>query len=114
MSPSALALALANLHGATIAAARGPAPYGSVEEVWRRAGVPRVAIERLAEADAFHVIAEDRRQGLWKVKGLGEAPLPLFAAADALEEHFSAEGLEPDVALRPMTDRRTRSRACCS
>ncbi len=44
---------LANIHGAAIVAARGPGAYGSVEEVWRRAGVPRVAIERLAEADAF-------------------------------------------------------------
>jgi error-prone DNA polymerase len=97
---------LANVHGAAIVAARGPAAYESVEEVWRRAGTPRAAIERLAEADAFHVIAENRRQGLWKVKGLGEAPLPLFAAADAREEAFSPEGLEPMVSLRPMTDGR--------
>ena len=94
---------LANAHGAAIAAARGPAPYESVEDVWRRARVPRAAIERLAEADAFHCLAQDRRQGLWKVKGLGEAPLPLFAAADARAAAFSPEGLEPDVALTPMT-----------
>ena len=81
-------------------------PYASVEDVWRRAGVPRAAIERLAEADAFHPIAEDRRQGLWKVKGLGEAPLPLFAAADEREAKFSPEGHEPAVVLRPMADGR--------
>ncbi len=98
--------ALANIHGAKIVAARGPTPFESVEEVWRRAGVPRAAIERLAEADAFHVIREDRRQGLWKVKGLGEAPLPLFAAADAREAEFSPEGKEPSVALRPMSEGR--------
>jgi DNA polymerase III alpha subunit len=97
---------LANVHGAAIAAARGDAAYESVEEVWRRAGVPRAAIKRLAEADAFHCIAEDRRQGLWKVKGLGEAPLPLFAAADAREGGFSPEGLEPRVTLQPLTDGR--------
>jgi len=97
---------LANIHGAAIVAARGPSTFESVEEVWRRAGVPRVAIERLAEADAFHCIAADRRQGLWKVRGLGEAPLPLFAAADEREAQFSPEGLEPAVALRPMTDGR--------
>ncbi len=97
---------LANIHGATIVAARGPLPYGSVEEVWRRAGVPRAAIERLAEGDAFQCISEDRRQGLWKVKGLGEAPLPLFAAADEREAKFSPEGLEPATSLRPMTDGR--------
>ncbi|WP_334186211.1 error-prone DNA polymerase [Novosphingobium sp.] len=94
---------LANVHGAAIAAARGPSPFASVEEVWRRAGVPRAAIERLAQADALSCLAEDRRQGLWKVKGLGEAPLPLFAAADAREAHFSPEGLEPEVALRPIS-----------
>jgi len=94
---------LANVHGAAITVARGDMAYESVEEVWRRAGVPRAAIERLAEADAFHSIAEDRRQGLWKVKGLGEAPLPLFAAADAREGGFSPEDLEPDVALAPLT-----------
>jgi len=97
---------LANTHGAAIVAARGDAPFQSVEEVWRRAGVPRAAIERLAEADAFHALGGDRRQGLWKVKGLGEAPLPLFAAADARETSFSPEGLEPDVALRPLTEGR--------
>ena len=97
---------LANLHGAAIASARDDLPYASVEEVWRRAGVPRAAIERLAEADAFHAFTEDRRQGLWKVRGLGEAPLPLFAVADEREDAFSPEGVEPTVALTPMTDGR--------
>jgi error-prone DNA polymerase len=97
---------LANVHGAAIAVARGDLAYESVEEVWRRAGTPRAAIERLAEADAFHCIAEDRRQGLWKVKGLGEAPLPLFAAADAREGRFSPEGMEPRVGLQPLSDGR--------
>jgi error-prone DNA polymerase len=97
---------LANLHGAAIVAARGETSFESIEEVWRRAGVPRAAIERLAEADAFSVLAENRRQGLWKVKGLGEAPLPLFAAADAREQGFSPEGREPATALRPLTEGR--------
>ncbi|MDO7841918.1 error-prone DNA polymerase [Sphingomonas immobilis] len=97
---------LANLHGAAIVSARRDLPYGSAEEVWRRAEVPRAAIERLAEADVFHALGDDRRQGLWRVKGLGEAPLPLFAAADAREAGFSPEGLEPAVVLVPMTDGR--------
>ena len=97
---------LANVYGAAIVVARGATPFGSVEELWRRARVPRAAIERLAEADAFHGLGEDRRQGLWKVRGLGEAPLPLFAAADASEAAFSPEGVEPTVALRPMSDGR--------
>lgn len=97
---------LANIHGAAIVGARGDLPYDCVEDVWRRAGVPRAAIERIAEADGFACLAEDRRQGLWKVRGLGEAPLPLFAAADAREASFSPEGLEPPTALRPMTEGR--------
>lgn len=97
---------LANVHGAAIVGARGEEPYDCVEDVWRRAGVPRAAIERIAEADGFACLSEDRRQGLWKVRGLGEAPLPLFAAADAREASFSPEGLEPPTALRPMTEGR--------
>ncbi|KTE16908.1 error-prone DNA polymerase [Sphingopyxis sp. H115] len=97
---------LANIHGAAIVGARGDVPYDCVEDVWRRAGVPRAAIERIAEADGFACLSEDRRQGLWKVRGLGEAPMPLFAAADAREANFSPEGLEPPTALRPMTEGR--------
>jgi error-prone DNA polymerase len=102
-----MVLGLANIHGAQIVAGRGPAPYDSVEEVWRRAGTPRAAIEKLVGADAFHCIAENRRQGFWKIKGLGGAPLPLFAAADARvnarEGGFSPDRLEPAVTLKPMT-----------
>jgi error-prone DNA polymerase len=94
---------LANLHGAAIVAARDEGAYGSIEEVWRRAGVPRAAIERMAEADAFHAMGPDRRQGLWRVRGLGDAPLPLFAAADDREIGFAPETVESEVALRPLT-----------
>ena len=97
---------LANAHGARIVAARGLAPFQSVEEVWRRSSVPRGAIERLAEADCFHALAHNRREGLWKVRGFGEAPLPLFAAADEREANHSVEGVEPEVSLRPLTDGR--------
>ncbi|RJX69909.1 DNA polymerase III subunit alpha [Tsuneonella suprasediminis] len=97
---------LANLHGAAIASARGAALYTSIEEVWRRASIPRAAIERLAEADAFHSFGSDRRDSLWKVRGLSETPLPLFAAADAREGVYGAECTEPAVALQVMSDGR--------
>jgi error-prone DNA polymerase len=87
---------LSNVHAAQILAARGDSPFASVEDVWRRSGVPVAALEKLADADAFRALGLDRRQALWRVRGLGEAPLPLFAAADAL-------GSEPDVALTPLT-----------
>ncbi|MEG3166225.1 error-prone DNA polymerase [Sphingomonas sp. PB2P19] len=97
---------LSNTDGSAIVGARGAGSFESVEDVWQRSGVQRAAVEKLADADAFHAFGADRRQGLWKVRGLGEAPLPLFAAADRAAQGFSAEGVEPDVALRPLTDGR--------
>jgi error-prone DNA polymerase len=90
---------LANDHGALIAAAAMDAPFASVEDLWGRAGVPAAALEKLADADAFHCLGLDRRQALWRVRGLGGAPLPLFAAAET-------RGNEPDVTLTPMTQGR--------
>jgi error-prone DNA polymerase len=87
---------LSNLHAAQILAARGDTPFVSLEDVWRRSGVPAAALEKLADADAFASLGLDRRQALWRVRGLGEPPLPLFAAADAA-------GTEPEVALAPLT-----------
>ena len=87
---------LSNLHAAQILAARTEGPFASIEDVWRRSGVPVAALEKLADADAFASLGVDRRQALWRVRGLGEAPLPLFAAADA-------PGAEPEVALTPLT-----------
>ena len=74
---------LSNEHGALIAAAATDAPFASVEDAMARSGVPAAALEKLADADAFACLGLDRRQALWRVRGLGGAPLPLFAAADA-------------------------------
>jgi error-prone DNA polymerase len=90
---------LANLHAAQIVAARAERPFTSIEDVWRRSGVPLAALEKLADADAFAGFGLDRRQAIWRVRGLGEAPLPLFAAVEA-------QAREPEVALRPMTEGR--------
>jgi error-prone DNA polymerase len=94
---------LANSDAARILAARAAAPFISIEDVWRRSGVPVAALEKLADADAFHTLGVDRRQALWQVRGLGDAPLPLFAAADARETSLS---VEPKVVLTPLTDGR--------
>ena len=61
--------------------------------------MPAAALEKLADADAFAGLGLDRRQALWRVRGLGGAPLPLFAAAEARAN-------EPEVALTPMTEGR--------
>ena len=94
---------LANAHAAELVAHRADAPYASVEEAWRRAGVPPSVLERLAEADAFRGMGLDRRQALWQVRALADAPLPLFAAADA-GMRPRPEIVEVPVELAPMRD----------
>ncbi|MEP9358703.1 error-prone DNA polymerase [Sphingomonas sp. KR3-1] len=83
--------------------ARRQAPFTSLEDVWRRSRVKPAALERLARADAFQALGLNRRQALWAIKGLGQAPLDLFAAADAREGATVAEAIEPDVALLPLS-----------
>ena len=56
--------------------------YRSVRDLWLRSGLKLASLEKLAAADAFRSLGLQRREALWAVKGLGEAPLPLFAAAE--------------------------------
>lgn len=85
---------LAEIHAARILAAREGRAFTSVEDMWRRSGVPLAALEKLARADAFHSLGLDRRQALWAIKGLGENPLPLLAYAERREQ---------PVTLAPLT-----------
>jgi error-prone DNA polymerase len=101
-----LARGLSNADGARIVAARGEHPYASIEELWRRAGVPVAALTRLAEADAYGSLKLNRRDALWAIKGLSNEPLPLFAAADARENRLAPEIDESPVALVPMSEAR--------
>ena len=73
--------------------ARAAGPFTSVEDVWRRSGVRPAVLERLARADAFRCFGHDRRQALWAVRALGEAPVPLGLT----------DRREPGVALTPLT-----------
>ncbi|MGI4731483.1 MAG: error-prone DNA polymerase [Janthinobacterium lividum] len=82
------------LHAARIVAARDERAFASVEDLWRRSGVPVASLEALARADAFAGLGLDRRQALWAIRGLGETPLPLLALA---ERH------EPAVSLVPLS-----------
>ncbi len=76
---------LANIHGAAIVGARGDVPYDCVEDVWRRAGVPRAAIERIAEADGFASVRGP-------AAGAVEGPRPRRGAAAALRGRRRARG----------------------
>ncbi|HEX2447639.1 MAG TPA: error-prone DNA polymerase [Methyloceanibacter sp.] len=74
-------------------AARGR--YDDMRDMWRRSGLKRACLEKLAAADAFRSLGLDRRQALWEVRGLPkDVPLPLFDHADQ-----SDIGGEPIVTL---------------
>ncbi len=94
----------ANAHAAALIAARADEPFASIDDLWRRAGVPATALVQLAEADAFRPSLKfARREALWAIKALRDEPLPLFAAASAREAKTVPELHEPPVTLRPMT-----------
>jgi error-prone DNA polymerase len=94
---------LANAHAASIVAARGDQPFASVDDLWRRAGIPTIALNQIAEADAFRPsFGLARREALWAIKALRDEPLPLFAAAAAREAKFIPEVTEPGITLQPM------------
>ena len=81
-----------------LVAVRAAAPKCDVETLARRAALPAAAMRKLADADAFRSLGLDRREALWAVRRLpDDAPLPLFAAADAREL-----GAEPDARLPTM------------
>ncbi|MBR0551995.1 error-prone DNA polymerase [Stakelama marina] len=80
--------------GDAIAAA---APFDSVEQLARRARLPRRALNLLADADALRSLGLDRREGLWEARRTPPDELPLFAAARAREL-----GEEPQVSLPAM------------
>ena len=72
--------------------------YCDVRDLWRRSGISRASLEKLAAADAFRSLCLDRREALWEVRGLPrEIPLPLFDHADAAET-----GVEATVSLPVM------------
>ena len=94
---------LANAHAAVLVAARADRLFASVDDLWRRAGVPAAALVHIAEADAFRPSLNlARREALWAIKALRDEPLPLFVAAARDLTNPIAELNEPKLALRPM------------
>jgi error-prone DNA polymerase len=95
---------LANVNAATIIGARADQPFASIDDLWRRAGVPAASLVQIAEADAFlPSLKLARREALWAIKALRDEPLPLFAAASDRAAGLVPEFNEPAVALKPMT-----------
>jgi error-prone DNA polymerase len=101
-----MAKGLADADGASVVLARGDVPFGTLEDLWLRARIQVASLERLAEADAFGSLEINRRDAMWMIKGMSDAPLPLFAAADEREGQFHAEVIEPAVFLVPMKEGR--------
>lgn len=100
-----LVTGLAASDAARIVAARADTDFESVDDMWRRSGVPAEALVQLAEADAFRPSLKlERRDALWGIKALRDEPLPLFSAAATREMRTIAEQQEPEVELRQMTE----------
>jgi error-prone DNA polymerase len=76
--------------------ARADQPFVSVDDMWRRSGVPSASLVQLAEADAFLPSLgwkDAMRSG--QSRRLRDEPLPLFAAAAERERAVIAEQQEP-------------------
>ena len=89
-----------------IAASRAEKTFTTIEDVWRRAGVPMATLYHIAAADGFHGLGLSRRDAAWAIKGLRDEALPLFAAVDDRAGLLRPEALEPSVTLAPMSQAR--------
>jgi error-prone DNA polymerase len=81
-----------------LVAARAAGDAATMRRLWQRSKVKRQAFEKLADGDGWNGIGLKRRDALWAASGLGEKPLPLFAAASRPDTTA-----EPAVALPAMS-----------
>jgi error-prone DNA polymerase len=72
-------------------------PFASIEEIFRRTGLGRAALEKLAGADACASLDLSRRAALWEAAALDPTPPALFIAAES--DLFA----EPSARLPRMT-----------
>jgi error-prone DNA polymerase len=106
--------------GEGILAARADAPFSSMGDLVRRAGLSRAWLVRLAEANALGALAPDRRSAVWRSLALegdggdlfaGVAPpepdaeLAAASAAQEISADFATTGLSarahPMAVVRP-------------
>jgi len=94
-------------HARQLVEARGQTPFGSVDEVARRAKLQGPALARLARADAFASLGLDRRAALWQalpqpdtaplLQGCAPqeppARLPALGPAEEVVADYRASGL---------------------
>jgi error-prone DNA polymerase len=96
-SAPALRLGLRQIDELTEAEAK---KIGPIKNLATGAGVNVSTLEKLAAADAFRSLGLDRRQALWQVKALANAPpLPLFSWSKTRETGDEADVRLPEMAL---------------
>jgi error-prone DNA polymerase len=78
--------------------ARDAGDAATMRRLWQHSKVKRQAFEKLADGDGWNGVGLKRREALWAASGLGEKPLPLFAAASRPDS-----STEPAVALPAMS-----------
>ncbi|MBE1237133.1 error-prone DNA polymerase [Phaeovibrio sulfidiphilus] len=94
---------LSNTDMAALILARTERPFDSLDDLRTRCTARASTLERLADADAFRpAFGLPRREALWAVRALKNAPLDLFRAASAREKTGIAEVREPEMDLVPM------------
>jgi error-prone DNA polymerase len=100
-------------------------PFGSLAELVRRAGLSRAWLLRLAEAGALGSLVGERRDAIWRTRGMeaaegdlfaGRAPpepqpeLPVASAAEEISADFATTGLSvrshPMAVVRPSLESR--------
>jgi error-prone DNA polymerase len=85
--------------GEAVVAARGDG-YAGIEDMRERGRISSALLRRLADADAFRSVGQDRREALWAARRLpNDKPLPLFAAAAARELGEDAATYLPEMQL---------------
>ena len=80
---------------ARIEAARGRAPFDSVDDFVARTGLDEQMSSRLAEAGALAGLEKRRRDALWQVRGLTRTHAPVLPAGAARDETPAFEELDP-------------------
>jgi error-prone DNA polymerase len=94
---------MSEAHGHVIVAARRQAGrFTSVEQFHRATELPRHALRRLAEADAFASLGLSRRQALWQVLAIRDEKAPLFDQCEEENHGLVARVTGHHVDLPPM------------
>ncbi|MFY7836888.1 MAG: error-prone DNA polymerase [Novosphingobium sp.] len=83
----------------TTVQARQTGTFASIEDLARRAALPPAALRKLADADAFGILAGSRRDALWDVRRTPPTQLPLFASAAAPELGQEVDARLPTMSL---------------